>query len=729
MYSKLDFSHEEKLSCDELIKRIRAYQPDADLALFKKAFAFSQKAHEGQKRSSGEEYFIHPCNVTAILIKLRLDIDGLMAGLLHDVIEDCHISADHLRKNFPEKVVEIVIGLTKISQIEFKNKEESQAENFRKIITAMAKDLRVIIVKLADRIHNMKTLEYIKDERQKNIAQETLDIYVPLAGKLGINSIKSELENLCLKFLHPKIYYRLVQKVEKNKEKRDEYIKETINILNEKILEYSIKVYVEGRQKTFYSIFRKMYQNDVDFDQLQGMLLFKIVVNNITECYKVLGIIHSHFTPIPGKFKDYIAIPKINGHQSLHTVIIGPKFERIEIQIKTHEMDEVSEIGVLTSLRLKNGIYLGEKTNLNWIQELLELNKNILNNSEFIRTVKNDLDMGEIFVFTPKGDVKELPYGATPLDFSYAVHTDIGHRTIGAKVNGKMVTFKYSLKSGDTIEILTDEHQVPSKNWMNIAKTSKARTKIKQWILKSEREKNKIIGKEIFHQILNTMETSLEEIKQSKDFEKIITETESINEEEFYIKIGLRKVNLQEIIKKMPFYSDKKKVKKILEEPNNLSNDIISPSEIQDFYKKYPIIVHSKKKFLVRIARCCNPIPGDTIVGYVKREKSIIVHTANCSKTNLGDVLKTINVEWNPHFSLKHPASIRIVSHDRPGILSIISESINNVGINIRSASAKSTLDCKGSFIFEIEVSDHIELLKVIDAIESLKEVISVTRE
>ena len=652
MYRKIDFSHERELPYEELEKRVKAYYPNEDLTIFKKAFDFSKKAHEGQKRSSGEDYFIHPCNVTAILIKLRIDMNGLIAGLLHDVIEDCHISSEDIRREFSPEIASIVIGMTKISQITFKTREESQAENFRKMVIAMAKDLRVIIVKLADRMHNMRTLQYIDDKRQKDIARETLDIYVSLAGRLGIHSVKSELEDLCLKFLHPEVYRRLEEKIAVNKEKRDQYIEETVNMINEKLLEYSVKAAIEGRLKSFYSLFRKMRQKGIGFDQLQSMLIFRIIVNNITECYKVLGVIHSHFIPIPGKFRDYIAIPKINGHQSLHTTIIGPKFKRIGIQIRTHDMDEIDEMGVVAQQRFKDGIYSGGKTDLNWIQELLEFNKNVLNNSEFMYAVKNDLDMGEIFVLTPKGDVKELPYGATPLDFAYAVHTEVGHRTIGAKVNGKTVNLRYILKSGDTIDILTDEHQRPSKHWINIAKTAKAKTKIKQWIIKSEKESNKILKR-------------------------------------------------------------------------------LSDATKQNLSKNYPILMHNEeeKNVIIRLARCCGPIPGDAISGHMRRDRGVTVHTSNCTKAGLGESTRIVDVEWNPNLISKHPVSIRIIAHDRPGILSIISKSINKAGINIRSASAKSTIDRKGDFNFEIEVSDHSELLKVINSIESLKEIVSVVRD
>ena len=729
LYNRLDFSHERELPYSELERRIKAYYPDADLNIFQKAFNFSKKAHKGQKRSSGEEYFIHPCNVVAILIKLRVDMDGLVAGLLHDVIEDCNISSEEISREFSPSVAQIVIGLTKISQINFKTKKESQAENFRKMVVAMAKDIRVILVKLADRMHNMRTLQYINDQKQKKVAQETLDIYVPLASRLGINSVKSELEDLCLRFLHPEVYYRLAEKVAMDKDQRDEYIRETINTINEKLLEYSVKAEIKGRPKHFYSIFKKMNYGGVAFEQIQDMLAFRIIVDNITECYKVLGIIHSHFTPIPGRFKDYIAIPKVNGYQALHTTVIEPRAERIEIQIRTHEMDDIAEVGVAAHWKYKEAISLGGKANLDWIEELLEFNKNAQSNNEFMYAIKNDLDIDGIFIFTPKGDVKELSRGATPLDFAYAIHTDIGHRTIGAKVNGKIVPLKHPLNSGDKVEILTSKNQTPSRDWFNIVKTSKARTKIRHWFLKIEREENTQMGKDIFGKTLKMLKTSIKELKASDAFKKMLAQSFSANEDEFYINIALRKIDLKEIVKKLSCYHESGMEKEQhIKEIEDLSHTILESGK-RNPGKESAIIVDGIKNIVVHLARCCNPIPGDDITGYIRKGKGITIHTSDCRRISLGESTRMVAVEWNPHFKSKHPVSVRILAHDRPGILSIISKEINRGGINIRSASAKSTLDQKGSFVFEIEVSNHSELSKTISVVESLKEVISVNRD
>ena len=551
VYQKLDFSHERDLNIDELCKRVEAYYPDADFTLLRKAYNFAEKSHEGQKRSSGEDYIIHPINVAGTLIKLRLDMDSIIAGLLHDVVEDCDVTPEEIEKEFSTSIAQIVVGLTKISKIKFKTKEESQAENFRKMVVAMAKDLRVIIVKLADRMHNMRTLQYVSEEKQRKIANETLEIYVPLASRLGINSVKTELEDICLRYLHPEVYYRLAEKITMKKGEREVYIGETISIIQEKLLEYGVKAEIKGRPKHFFSIFKKMNARGVDFEQIHDILAFRIIVANITECYKGLGIIHSSFTPIPGRFKDYIAIPKVNNYQSLHTTVIGPKAERIEIQIRTTEMDEVAEKGIAAHWKYKEGVS-GGAAKLKWIEELLEFNQNTENNAEFMSHVKNDLDIGGVFVFTPNGDVFELRHGATPLDFAYAVHTEVGHKTVGAKVNGKMVPLKFTLKSGDTIEILTSKSQTPNKDWINIVKSSKAKAKIKAWLLRVEREKNIEIGKETLDKTFKLFNTSLKALLKSGEIEKAKDELGAKSIDEIYINVAVGKFSPERVTQAIP---------------------------------------------------------------------------------------------------------------------------------------------------------------------------------
>jgi len=728
---RIDFSHEPNLTIDELIKRAEVVLPDADLSLLRKCYEFAESMHSGVKRSSGEPYIIHPLNVSATLIKLKMDLDSIMAGLLHDVVEDCDVSPEEISKLFGQSVAQIVVGCTKISKIKFKTKEESQAENFRKMVVAMAQDLRVIIVKLADRMHNMRTLQYMTKEKQMAKAQETLDIYVPLASRLGINSVKADLEDLCLRYLHPEIYYRLAEKIAMKKRERESYISETLALVEEKLLEYSVQGEVTGRPKHFFSIYKKMQQRGVDFEQIQDLLAFRILVGNITECYKVLGIIHSAFTPVPGRFKDYIAIPKVNNYQSLHTTVIGPKAERIEIQIRTFEMHEVAERGVAAHWKYKERTKFAQSEKLKWIDELMEFNQNVQNSSEFMDVVKNDLDVGGVFIFTPTGDVKELRYGATPLDFAYAVHTEVGNRTVGAKVNGKMVPLKYRLKSGDTVEILTSKTQTPSKDWLKICKTSRAITKIRQYLMKVEREEHRQLGEENLEKALKKFEATIKSLDKKNEFKGILDKFHYKTLEELFVNIGSGHLPIKEVLVMLPSIEFSENDELVFKEEEK---------ELETYYKKATrtarksssqdnaVIVDGMDDIVVKMGRCCNPIPGDPITGVITRGRGITIHTIGCNRISDIEKSRQIYVEWNKNYNFSHPVNIKVTTHDKPGILSKISKTINTANINIRAAIARSMPDQKGSIIFEIEVKDYSELLKTISLIEQMEEVISVNR-
>lgn len=729
---RIDFSHEANLTIDELIKRTEVLLPETDLTILRKCYEFAEKMHINHKRSSGEPYIIHPLNVAGTLVKLKMDLDSIMAGLLHDTVEDCDVSPEDISKMFGQSVAQIVVGCTKISKIKFKTKEESQAENFRKMVVAMAQDLRVIIVKLADRMHNMRTLQYVSKEKQMSKAQETLDIYVPLASRLGINSVKADLEDLCLRYLHPDIYYRLAEKIAMKKRERESYIEETLNLIEEKMLEYSVTGEVTGRPKHFFSIYKKMQQRGVDFEQIQDLLAFRILVNNITECYKVLGIIHSAFTPVPGRFKDYIAIPKVNNYQSLHTTVIGPKAERIEIQIRTFEMHEVAERGVAAHWKYKERNKGGDGVSkLKWVEELMEFNQNVSSSSEFMDAVKNDLDVGGVFIFTPTGDVKELRYGATPLDFAYAVHTEVGNKTVGAKVNGKMVPLKYRLKSGDTVEILTSKTQTPSKDWLKICKTARAITKIKQYLMKIERDEHRKSGEEMLEKAFKKFETSIKALEKKNEFKPILEKHNYKTLEELFVNVGSNNIPLKEVLISIPSIAftetDELEFK---EEDKDLESYYkkVTKSARKSSSKDNAVIVDGLDDIVVKMGRCCNPIPGDPITGIITRGRGITVHTLGCTRISDMEKARQLVVEWNKHYNFAHPVNIKVTTHDKPGILSKISKSINTAGINIRSAIARSMPDQKGNFIFEIEVKDYSELLKTISSIEQMEEVISVSR-
>lgn len=729
MFDRLDFSHESDLTIDELARRVKIDRPeisDEDIQKLKESYEFAEKCHRAQKRSSGEPYIIHPLNVAITLVKLKMDMESIMAGLLHDVVEDCDVCEEQIKEMFGEGVANIVIGCTKISKIKFKTKEESQAENFRKMVVAMAKDIRVIIVKLADRMHNMLTLQYVSKEKQVKKAQETLDIYVPLASRLGINSVKGELEDLCLRFLHPEVYYRLAEKVAMKKSERSKYIKDTVDLVMEKLAEYSVGADVYGRPKHFYSIYKKMQNRGVDFEQIQDLLAFRIIVANITECYKCLGVIHSAFTPVPGRFKDYIAIPKVNNYQSLHTTVIGPKAERIEIQIRTGEMHEVAERGVAAHWKYKSkGVKNLNK--LKWVEELMEYNRDIATNIEFMDVVKNDLDEGGIFVFTPTGDVKELRIGSTPLDFAYTVHTDVGNRCVGAKVNGKMVQLKHRLRSGDTVEVLTSKTQTPSKDWLKIVKTSRARTKIKQYLLKVEREDNREVGRELLERALREHGTNEKILEKRNEFSRAFENLKLKNMEELYQALGSGKTRIHQLLEELPSIEYKPQESKPAEDSESFYKRVVKTAK-KSSNKENAVIVDGLDDIMVRMGKCCNPIPGDPIVGFITRGRGITVHTGACQRVHEAEDTRKIHVQWNSDYMFKHPVSIRVTTHDRPGILSRITNNIHSLGINIKSAVAKSLPDLKGSFIFEIEVKDYSEFLKVVSILEAMEEIIAVDR-
>lgn len=726
MLGKIDFAHENEISKEELVQRYKSYDPYTDTAMLERAYDFATIAHEPQKRSSGEPYIIHPRNVAATLIKLKMDLDCICAGLLHDVVEDCDVTEEQLLKEFNPSVTQIVIGCTKISKIKFRTKEETQAENFRKMVVAMAKDLRVIIVKLADRMHNMRTLQYVSKEKQVKKAQETLDIYVPLASRLGINSVKIELEDLCLRFLHPDIYYRLAEKVDMKKKDRDSYIKDTVEHIRESLQEYNVEAEINGRSKHFYSIYKKMMQREVGFEQVTDLLAFRIVVDNITDCYKCLGVIHSVWTPVPGRFKDYIAIPKANNYQSLHTTVLGPQAERIEIQIRTRDMNDVAETGVAAHWKYKERSKNQKEAKVQWVEELLEFNKSMKDNSDFMDAVKNDLDFNGVFVFTPNGDVFELKYGSTALDFAYAVHTEVGNRCTGAKIDGKMVSLKHRLKSGDSVSVLTSKTQNPSKDWLKIVITTRARTKIKQWLLKEERDRHHSLGERILEEGVRKYDSSMKALLKRNEFSKVFDELKVKNLDELYVWLGSKKITLTQVLSLLPSI-DVTSPKVDFKEVDTLYNKVDGHAKTTS-HKDNAVIVDGLDDILVRMGKCCNPIPGDAIVGFITRGRGATIHTINCKTVYQSEDSRRVHVEWNSTYSFKHPVVIRVVTHDKPGILSKISKHINNMGINIRSAIAKSLPDLKGSFVFEVEVKDYSELLKVIGAIEGMEEVITVTR-
>ncbi|MFZ9594543.1 MAG: RelA/SpoT family protein [Bdellovibrionia bacterium] len=716
---------------ETICSKIASYYPEANLEPIKKAYAFAAEAHRGQVRSSGEPYMIHPTEVAQTLADLSLDIPSIITGLLHDTVEDTHATLEQIQAEFGGPISELVDGVTKLSKMTFKTSEEKQAENFRKMILAMAKDIRVILVKLADRLNNMRTLEHLSSQKQKTIAQETLDIYAPIANRLGISWIKTELEDLCLRYLHPDVYYRLAQKVSKTKKEREKYIEEVSLILDERLKEYDIKAQVTGRAKHFFSIYKKMERRKADYEQVFDIIAFRIIVDNITECYKSLGVIHAAYKPVPGRFKDYIAMPKANAYQSLHTLVIGPHGERVEIQIRTQEMHQVAEGGIAAHWKYKEGKFDSRsRENVEWINRLLEWHKDLSDPNEFLETVKIDLFAEDVFVFTPQGEVKQLSHGSTPLDFAYAVHTDVGNKCIGAKVNGKIFPLKHRLKSGDTIEILTSPSQTPSKDWLKIVKSSKAKAKIRAFIKDQERTRAEHLGEELLDKALRSYAQSLSKLLKSGELLKPAARYNIKSETELYVALGYGRISLEDYLKDLlpQEILDKNSEKPNLEDQSFLKR--VFHAAKKRIESKNAIRVANLEDVLIRFGRCCNPLPGDSIVGFITRGRGVTIHTGSCNKALDSDQERKVHVEWNvtDKGALRRHVRVRVVSTDEPGLLAMLSQSITGCGVNIASAHIRTTKDRKAIAVFDIEVSDLTQLQKVTSSLEAKKGVITVER-
>ena len=720
---------------ETILNAVRSYYPDAALDPIERAYAFADKAHKGQLRSSGEPYMTHPTEVALTLAELRLDIASIITALLHDTIEDTHATAEEIEKEFGKEVAELVEGVTKLSKMTFKTTEEKQAENFRKMILAMAKDIRVILVKLSDRLNNMRTLEHLPSAKQQRIAQETLDIYAPIANRLGISWIKIELEDLCLRYLHPDAYVKLSQRVAKKKGDRENYIEEVTSILKEKLSEYDMKATIEGRAKHFYSIYKKMERRNADFDQIFDIIAFRIVVDNITECYKALGVIHATYKPVPGRFKDYIAMPKANNYQSLHTTVIGPHGERIEIQIRTEEMNEIADKGIAAHWKYKEGKFeSGARENMAWVNRLLEWHKELKDPNEFLETVKIDLFAEDVFVFTPKGEVKELPHGATPLDFAYSVHTDVGNKCVGAKVNGKIVPLKHRLSSGDTIEVLTSPSQTPSKDWLKIVRSSRAKAKIRAFIKFQERARANSLGRDIFDRTLKPFDITIKQLERSEQMLATAQKFNCSNADDFFVVIGYGRIGPEQLTKTLvPSEKLEAKLNQGRAEDESFLKRVFNAAKRRSEARN-AITVDNLDDVLIRFAKCCNPLPGDGIVGFITRGRGVTVHTATCAKAIDSDQERRVPVRWNTRskaeseIALKRHVQIRVLSLDEPGLLALMSQTIAACSVNIASAQIRTTKDKKAIAVFDIEVSDLGQLQKVVNSLEGKKGVIAVER-
>ena len=705
-----------------IIDQILSYWPQADIDLIQKAYIFSAKVHEGQKRLSGEAYLSHPLEVAWLLTQMKMDLITIAAGLLHDTIEDTLATPEMIEKKFGPEVLKIVNGVTKISAIHFQSQEERQAENIRKMILAMSDDIRVILVKLADRVHNMRTLGFHPPEKQKTIAQETLDIYAPIAARLGMHRIQLELEDLCLYYLEQEAYQMIKDGVAKKREERERYIREVKELLQKKMESVNLPCKVEGRPKHFYSIYKKMVTQNLDISQLYDLIAFRVIVKEKAECYEALGHIHSLWKPIPGKFSDHISLPKTNNYQSLHTKVIGPFGERIEIQIRTEEMHRIAEEGIASHWQYKEGQHLNETDakKFKWVRQLLESQKDYQDPGEFLESVRLDLFPDEVYVFTPQGQVKILPKGSTPIDFAYAVHSDVGHHCSGARVNKRMVPLRTVLQHGDVVEIITSANHIPSKDWMNIVQTSKAKNRIRQWIKAEERKRSIDIGKDLLEKELRKHQLSVNQQMKADSLLRVAQELSLQKVEDLLAGIGFGKISIHQVINRMIPKGEAEEKK----EPETMA----IPQRHHAPKEKGGVLIRGVQDVMTRFAKCCTPLPGDPVVGFITRGRGITVHARSCPQVVAEDQDRLIEVQWDTSVRALYPVKIEIWSNDKKGMLAEVSTAITSSESNILKADAITTTDRKAFYQFLIEVSDTHHLQTVMSTLKKIKGIINVIR-
>jgi GTP pyrophosphokinase len=707
---------------NDILDKVAAYNPEADLDIIDRAYIYSARMHDGQVRLSGEPYLAHPLEVANILADMKLDVITIAAALLHDALEDTKATVEDLKNMFGEEMTHLVSGVTKLLRLSFKSSEDRQAESIRKMILAMADDIRVILIKLADRLHNMRTLQFHKHKKQAEIAQETLDIYAPLANRLGIFWIKKELEDTAFKYLKPDEYNKVRSWITKNQEEREKNIEAVKEILRKKMEEHNLTCQVLGRHKHFYSIYKKMEAQGLNFDELYDITAFRIILNTEKECYEALGVIHSLWKPIPKRFKDYIGMPKANMYQSLHTTVIGPFGERIEIQIRTHEMNRVAEEGIAAHWQYKEGRVSDKYSDRQfaWLRQLITNQQNLEDSREFMDTVRIDLFPDEVYVFTPRGDVKELPKNATPVDFAYSIHSEVGHRCSGAKVDGRMVSLKYKLQTGQQVEIITSPHHKPSKDWLNFVVTSKARTRIRHWIKTEEREKSLNLGKELCEK--EFQKHRLHFNPKSEEFQKVAEDFGFKLSDDLLATIGYGKITPLQVVRKLSPQS-------VIQEEKETFIDKLK----KHIHKKKPrsgILVRGLDDIMIRFGKCCNPIPGDPVVGYITIGRGVTVHRVGCISTLKVDPDRMIELEWAEDTQGTHPAKVRVVCYDKIGLLANISAEISKADANIIDASIKAgTPDRHAECTFTLEVASTKQLDTIIRKLKKTKNVLHVTRQ
>jgi GTP diphosphokinase / guanosine-3',5'-bis(diphosphate) 3'-diphosphatase len=727
-------ANDQVLTAEQVIDKTRAYLNEEHCEFVKRAYEFAKHAHREQYRKSGEPYIIHPIQVAGILADLEMDPETVAAGFLHDVVEDTDVTLLDIENEFNDEVAMLVDGVTKLGKIKYKSHEEQQAENHRKMFVAMAQDIRVILIKLADRLHNMRTLKHLPVEKQRRISNETLEIFAPLAHRLGISKIKWELEDTALRYLNPQQYYRIVNLMKKKRAEREQYLVDVMDEVRDRMKEVSINAELNGRPKHIYSIYRKMVQQNKQFSEIYDLLAVRIVVNSIKDCYAVLGIIHTCWKPMPGRFKDYIAMPKPNMYQSLHTTVIGPKGDPLEVQIRTSEMHRIAEFGIAAHWAYKEGKALADTTSyeqkLTWFREILEFQNDTANAEEFMESLKIDLFSDMVFVFTPKGDVIELPSGSVPIDFAYRIHSEIGNKTIGAKVNGKMVTLDYRLKTGDIIEILTSKHSYgPSQDWLKLAQTSQAKNKIRAFFKKQRRDENVDKGRELVEKEIRAMEFDLKEILTADNLKKVAEKFNFANEDDMYAAVGYNGVTALQVANRL---TEKWRKKRDQEQSSTITNAISDMKAFPSTKKRESgVRVAGIDNLLIRLSRCCNPVPGDEIVGFITKGRGVSVHRADCTNIDSNDAqTRLIPVEWESSLNdrKEYNVDIEISGYDRRGLLNEVLQAVNETKTNISAVSGRSDRNKMATIIMSIAIHNVSHLQKVVDRIKQIPDIYSVRR-
>ncbi len=724
------------MSIDQVLEKARSYLDEKDVAFLRKAYEFAAKAHEGQFRKSGDPYILHPVQVAEIIIDLELDPNTIAAAFLHDVVEDTDVTVEDIANEFNEDVANLVDAVTKLKKFKYKSKEEQQAANHRKMLVAMAKDIRVILIKLADRLHNMRTLKYMSPEKQKITSRETLEIYAPLAHRLGISTIKWELEDIALRYLDPQQYYRIVNLMKRKREEREQYLQEVIEKIKQLLAEVNIEAEISGRPKHIYSIYRKMILKKKQFNEIYDLIAVRIIVKNINDCYAVLGVIHSCWKPMPGRFKDYIAMPKANMYQSLHTTVFGPNGDPLEVQIRTEEMHRIAEYGVAAHWAYKEGYDLSKQKDsfeqkMSWFRDIIETQTATADAQEFMESLKMDLFSDMVFVFTPKGDVIELPAGSIPLDFAYRIHSEVGNRCIGAKVNGKMVPLDHELKTGDIVEILTSKHSYgPSKDWLKITKSSHAKNKIKQWFKKERREENIAKGRELIEKEIRNLGLDPKEVLTEEAVAEVAKKFSFAGEEDMFAATGYGGISVKQIVNRLTERIKPDDERE--EQPLNEALTDVRPKDVPKRKTDTGVRVVGVDNLLTRIARCCTPVPGDDIIGYVTKGRGVSVHRTDCANVQGKDVEeRLLKVEWegDGQSDKSYHVEIEIIGFDRNGLLNDVLNAVTESRTSMIAISGKSDRKQRIAVIhMTIAIHNVDHLHRVVEKIKRLKDVYSVRR-